>query len=176
MQADTTDQERKNVAQQSLNISPMHQDTTRNSQMRKSIRYGHPQGRSCLRETTSALSELTARKYISFYLQDIMGRLCEDEDEDAEPQMESPNRIPGPAFINPPRGLLFCEYFQDHKAADSEQLSIPQTSMDSVTGHLVKLVTVAKLSRTDTWRRAALDSVTSHTGPVAKLVKLTTYV
>ena len=86
--------------------------------------------------------------------------------------MESTIRIPGPVFKNPPRGLLFCEYFQDHKAADSEQLSIPQISMDSVTGHHVKLVTVAKLSR----RRAALDSVTSHTGPVAKLVKLTTYV
>ena len=58
------------------------------------------------------MSELTARKYISFYLQDIMGRLCEDEDEDAEPQMESPNRIPGPAFINPIRGLLFCDTFR----------------------------------------------------------------
>ena len=58
------------------------------------------------------MSELTARKYISFYLQDIMGRPCEDEDEDAESQVESPNRIPGPAFINPSRGLVFCDTFR----------------------------------------------------------------
>ena len=48
--------------------------------------------------------------------------------------------------------------------------------MDSVTGHIVKLVTIVKFPRTVTKQRAALDSVTSHTGPVAKLVKLITVV
>ena len=48
--------------------------------------------------------------------------------------------------------------------------------MDSVTGHIVKLVTVVKFPRTVTKQRAALDSVTGHTGHVVKLVKLVTVV
>ena len=50
MQADTTDQNKMNVVQQSQIISTMHQENMRNPQMRKPIRWNQQQVRSHTRQ------------------------------------------------------------------------------------------------------------------------------